>query len=287
LAFGGASGGLTESTMQLSALYVYPVKSLHGCAVREMPVDELGPVGDRRFLVVDANNRFLTQRALPRMALVQTALDAANVTLSAAGAGEVRVARASDSAAELRSVTIWKHEGLLAEDCGAGPAAWLSDFLGTTVRLVRIGPKFMRPVLKQAAGPGDVVTFADSVPFLILSEASVADLNDRIAVQGETRLPMDRFRPNLVVSGADAFAEDQWPRFKIGAMIFRAAGPCTRCSITTTDQQTGARGKEPLRTLAGYRRNAEDPTDVNFGQNVIHETKSGTLRIGDRIELLA
>lgn len=272
--------------MRLSSLFIYPVKSLRGCAVEAASVDDLGLIGDRRFLVVDEDGRFLTQRTLPRMALVETALTTDALTLSAPANGAIRVPRAPDPHASLRSVTVWKSEGLLAEDCGSAAAAWLSDFLGANCRLVRIGEKFLRPILKQTAGPGDRVSFADAYPFLVISEASLADLNDRLAERGEDALPMNRFRPNLVVSGCDAYAEDAWPRFRIGAVVFRAAGPCARCIVTTTDQLTAERGKEPLRTLATYRRDPADPTDVNFGQNLIHETKSGTLRIGDPLELL-
>ena len=272
--------------MHLSGLFLYPVKSLGGCSVTTADVDDLGLVGDRRFLVVDDTGRFLTQRTLPRMALVATALAADTLTLSAAGAGSVTVRRAPDPAAPVRSVSIWKSEGLLAEDCGDDAAVWLSDFLATRCRLVRIGPAFVRPVLKPAARPGDRVTFADAVPFLVISEASLADVNDRLVAQGGEPVPMNRFRPNLVISGCAAFAEDTWPRLRIGGVIFRAGGPCARCIVTTTDQLTADRGQEPLRTLATYRRDAGDPTDVNFGQNLIHETKSGTVCVGDAVELL-
>ena len=117
---------------------------------------------------------------------------------------------------------------------------------------------------------------------MVLSEASLADLNARL----DAPLPVDRFRPSFLVAGCEAYAEDTWPRFRIGSVNFRGAGPCSRCIITTTNQLTAERGKEPLRTLATYRRDPEDPTDVNFGQNVINETKSGTIRVGDTIELL-
>jgi uncharacterized protein YcbX len=273
--------------MHLTGLFVYPVKSLRGCAVASAEVDDLGAVGDRRFLVVDDTGRFLTQRTLPRMALIATALSPHTLTLSAPSSGSVEISRAPDAAAPLRSVSIWKSEGLLAEDCGDAPAAWLSAFLSTSCRLVRVGPKFVRPILKQIAGPGDRVSFADAFPFLVLSEATLADLNDRLLGQGEEALPMNRFRPNLVISGCSAFAEDTWTRFQIGPVIFRASGPCARCIMTTTDQETGERGKEPLRTLAKYRRDPTDPSDVNFGQNLIHETKRGTLRLGDAVRLLA
>ncbi len=271
--------------MHLSGLFLYPVKSLRGCAVASAALDELGIVGDRRFLVVDAAGRFLTQRSHPRMALVDTALSSDALTLAAPGAGAVAVARAPDPAAPLRTVSVWKHDGLLAEDCGPAVAEWLSGFLGMHCRLVRIGPCFHRPVTKAAARAGDIVTFADAVPLLIVSEASLADLNDRLAARGEEALPMDRFRPNLVVAGCAPFAEDTWPRFRIGEIVLRAAGACARCIVTTTDQRTAERGKEPLRMLATYRRDAADPTDVNFGQNLIHETKSGVLRVGDAVAL--
>lgn len=272
--------------MRLSGLFLYPVKSLRGCAVEAATVDDLGLVGDRRFLVIDENGRFLTQRTLPRMALVATALTADSLTLSAERAGSIRIPRAPDPTVPLRSVTVWKSENLLAEDCGETAAAWLTDFLGVKCRLVRIGEKFLRPILKSTAGPGDRVSFADAFPFLVISEASLADLNDRLVARSEDALPMNRFRPNLVIEGCDPFAEDTWPRFRIGDVVFRAGGPCARCIVTTTDQLTAERGKEPLRTLATYRRDAADPTDVNFGQNLIHETKSGTLRLGDSVELV-
>lgn len=280
--------------MRLSGLFIYPVKSLAGCAVASAEVDELGLVGDRRFLVVDEAGNFLTQRTLPRMALVRTALSAHTLTLSAdvagskseSGSRSIEVPRAPDARAPLRSVSVWKSEGLLAEDCGDAAAAWLSEFLGKAIRLVQIGEKFQRPILKPDAGPGDRVSFADGFPFLVISEASLANLNDRLVARGEDAVPMNRFRPNLVVAGSAAFAEDEWTRFQIGSVIFRASGPCARCVVTTTDQLTAERGKEPLRTLARYRRDAEDPTDVNFGQNLIHETKCGSLRVGDEVRIL-
>ena len=129
---------------------------------------------------------------------------------------------------------------------------------------MRIGETFSRPVLKPAARPGDLVTFADACPFLIISEASLAQLNDRIQENHGEPVPMNRFRPNIVVDGCDAFAEDTWTRFRIGDCVFRSAGQSTRCIVTTTDQLTGKRGQEPLKTLATFRRDLVDPTDVNF-----------------------
>jgi uncharacterized protein YcbX len=274
--------------MTLSEIFIYPVKSLRGLSLPTAEVDSLGIVGDRRFMVVDADGRFLSQRTLPRMARIETALSTEVLTLSSENAGRIEIPRASNPDAAARSVSVWKSEGLLAEDCGESAAGWLSTFLSTPCRLVRIGEKFRRPILKpDVGGPGDVVSFADSCPFLVIGQASLDDLNDRLVGQGEAAVPMNRFRPNLVVSGAAAYAEDGWSRFRIGPVTFHSGGPCARCVITTTDQVTAIRGKEPLRTLAQYRRDAADPTDVNFGQNLVHETKEGRLRVGDAVELLA
>lgn len=268
--------------MQVTGVFLYPVKSLRGFAVPAAQIDELGFVGDRRFLLVDANNEFLTQRTLPRMALIETALTTTDLVLRTPAGGSCAVPLRAATSPEILPVRIWKSAGLLAEDCGVEVAVWLSDFLRHPCKLVRIGEKFRRPVLKPAAVPGDVVNFADACPFMILSEASLNDLNDRM----EAPLPLDRFRPSFVINGCEPFAEDTWTRFRIGSVHFRAAGPCIRCMVTTTNQLTAERGKEPLRTLATCRRAPSDSTDVKFGQNIIHETKSGTLRVGDAVDLL-
>ena len=271
---------------QVCGLFIYPVKSLRGCAVPVAELDSFGFVGDRRFLIVDPAGKFLTQRTIPRMALITATLAPGTLTLSADGAGSLSVPTASDSTAPLRSVTVWKSEGLQAEDCGDAAARWLSDFLGLQCHLVRVGEKFSRSNRKPAAQPGDNLAFADACPFLVISEASLAVLNDRIQENEGEPVPMNRFRPNIVVTGCDAFAEDTWIRFRIGGAVFRSAGKSDRCIMTTTDQLTGERGKEPLKTLATFRRGETDPTAVFFGVNLIHETKQGDLRVGETLELL-
>ena len=266
--------------MHLSALHIYPVKSCRGLSVKSAPVDDHGLVGDRRFMVVgETDGLFLTQRTQPRMALIETTLTKDTLLLSSPQHSSVVVPL--DASYGERPVTVWKST-VTADDCGDEPAKWLSRFLGRPLRLVRIGGAFHRPVKPSKAQPGDVVSFADAYPFLVISEASLNDLNARLT----TPLPMNRFRPNFVVAGGEPYAEDQWGQFTIGSVIFRNAGPCARCVVTTTDQLTAARGKEPLKTLATYRRDPVDPTDVNFGTNLIHETKRGTIRVGDKIALL-
>jgi uncharacterized protein YcbX len=269
--------------VQVSGLYIYPVKSCRGLTLNSADTDAHGLVGDRRFLVVTPDGQFLTQRQLPRMALVETGLTATTLTLASPNHGEIHVPLATNTGP--RRVTVWR-DTVEADDCGDEPAGWLARLLGQPVRLVHMGAKFHRPVRPSKAQPGDVVSFADGYPFLILSEASVGNLNDRIQDAGAEPVPMNRFRPNIVVTGCEAFAEDSWTRFRIGEVDFRNAGPCARCVVTTTDQLTGARGKEPLKTLATFRRAPDDPTDVNFGINLIHETKRGRLRVGDAVTMV-
>ncbi len=275
--------------LRLTALNLYPVKSCRGFAVTSAEVDARGLVGDRRFLVVDAAGRFLTQRAHARMALIETALTADSLILTAPDGGSVSVLRHStfDLGPSTLRVTIWQ-DTVTADDCGDEPARWLSDFLGLPCRLVQTGAAYSRPLpdrkippsLSARTSPSHEVSFADGFPFLLISEESLADLNARLDVP----LPMNRFRPNLVVTGGAPYVEDTWARFRIGGVVFHGATRCGRCVVTTTDQVTATRGKEPLRTLATYRRDANG--DVMFGRNLIHETKAGRLAVGDEIALL-
>lgn len=268
--------------MHVVSLHLYPVKSLRGLTLPSVSIDALGLAGDRRFLVVSPTGQFITQRTLPRMALIETRLQPDLLLLRADGHGELAVRRhtpPTDNTSTL-AVNIWKSTGLVADDCGEEAAAWLSAFLQTPARLVRIGEKFHRPVAKS---PDDAMSFADGYPLLIVSEASLDHLNARILEKGGEPVPMDRFRANIIVSGCEAFAEDTWTRVRIGDAVFRAAGPCARCIMTTTDQHTGERSHEPLKTLASFRRDPVKPSDVNFGQNYINETKSGLVKTGDLV----
>lgn len=269
--------------MKLTGLFVYPVKSLRGISLDRAHVDALGLLHDRRFMVVDESGRFLSQRTLPRMAQVATAIAEQHLILSTEAGAEHRVPLCA-TGAPLTTVSVWGSHGLQAEDCGPEASEWLSEVLQTPCRLVRSGDAFDRAVSKAGyARPGDRVGFADAFPFLIAGEESLLDLNQRIEEGGGTPVPMNRFRPNFVFSGGDPFEEDRWERVRIGEMTFRSGGPCVRCIMTTTDQHTGQRGKEPLKTLARFRRDPEDATQVLFAQNLIHETKSGMLSLGDEV----
>ena len=277
--------------MHVAALYLYPVKSLRGFSTSQVTADRFGLEGDRRFLVVDAqSHRFLTQRALPQMARVATALTESTLVLHAEDGRSIELPLHGSDGPRF-AVTIW-NDSVTAADCGDDAAEFLTRTLSHACRLVRVGPDFQRPVRNQTgnAAPRELceheVGFADAYPILVASESSLADLNDRLVARGEDPVPMDRFRPNIVIAGCPAFAEDTWPRFRIGELILQSTGPCSRCPVVTTDQSTGVRGKEPLTTLALYRRDPNEPTHVNFGQNVLNESKSGICRLGDSVVLL-
>ena len=272
--------------MRIHSLHIYPVKSLRGCDVASVEIDALGFAGDRRFLVVDENGGFLTQRTIPAMATVSTALTESTLTLSAGGES-IAVARDSDPHTLLRPVSVWRDGGLLAEDCGDEVAKWLTRVLAVSCRLVRIGERFQRPVPKEAAQAGDLVSFADAAPILVTATASLNELNRRIIASGGESVPMNRFRPNLVIEGPmEPFAEEDWPALQIGPLRLRSAGPSVRCIMTTMDQHSGQRSAEPLRTLATFRRVA-DGNAVCFGVNFIQESKSGRISLGDAVELVS
>lgn len=263
----------------LASLHVHPIKSCRGHAVDTAALDRFGLVGDRRFLVVDERGQFLTQRTIAKLALLEPQLEGDTLTLQAPGLAPLRLPATPPAEAPRTEVVIW-HDTVTSADLGPLAAAWLSEFLGQPARLVAMAPGYSRPIRRPTAQPGDEAPFSDAYPLLVISEASLAELNDRL----DEPLPMDRFRPNLVVRDCPAFAEDTWGRIRIGDVVLRAAGPCGRCIVTTTDQRTLERGKEPLRTLATYRRSPDGA--VNFGQNYIHETKGGMLQAGAPVDVL-
>jgi uncharacterized protein len=265
----------TSPGLRLSGLYVYPIKSCGGVAVEEWEVDERGLRHDRRWMLVDQTGRFMSHRKFPRMALIRVRLEADHLIVDAPGMPSLRVPfNLPNSRPVLTSV--WDD---LVETLPVGLLAdrWFGEFLDTTCRLVYMPDESVRPVDQDFGRAGDQVSLVDGYPFLLISEASLEDLNARL----DQALPMNRFRPNLVVEGCEPFAEDGWRRVRIGAINLRVAKPCARCVITTVDQGTGIAGREPLRTLATFRRSG---TKVHFGQNLVHD-ETGVLRVGDPVEV--
>jgi uncharacterized protein YcbX len=264
----------TSPDIRLSSLHVYPIKSCGGTAVEEWEVDERGLRHDRRWMLVDESGRFLSQRRHPRMSLVGVRIEADHLAVSAPEMPSLRVPISLHGSKPIIA-GVW---GDLVETLPVGEEAdrWFGEFLGVRCRLVHLPDESVREVDPDYGRPGDRVGLADGFPFLLVSEASLADLNARL----EQPLPMNRFRPNLVVAGCEPFAEDGWRKIRVGAISLRFVKPCARCAITTVDQGTASRGKEPLRTLATFRKRG---TKVLFGQNLVHD-ETGILRVGDPVE---
>jgi uncharacterized protein YcbX len=258
----------------VSALHYYPVKSCGGVPLERAVLGPRGFMHDREWMLVGAEGVFLSQRRLPRMALISPELDDEQLTLRAPGMPALAVP--GRSGGRTTRVTVWRDD-CLGVDEGDEAAEWLSTYLRAACRLVRFAEGQVRRVNPEyARSPDDQVGFADGYPFLLTSEASLRDLNARLAEP----LPMDRFRPNIVVSGCDPYAEDGWASLRIGEVAFDVAKPCARCAITTVDQRAGTKGAEPLRTLAIYRRQG---SGVMFGQNLIHRGL-GQISVGNPVD---
>ncbi|MCX2185493.1 MOSC domain-containing protein [Streptomyces sp. SKN60] len=275
----------------LRSVHVHPVKALRGFAPAEAEVQPWGLAGDRRWATVDAAGKVVTQRQHARLALASAELlPDGSITLSGPGLEPLTVrAPAPVETADDETGTIPVDVfGTTVRAVPADPAAdaWFTAYLDSPVRLVHMDdPARRRPVDPDFALPGETVSFADGYPLLVTTTSSLDALNSLIA-QGdhadEGPLPMNRFRPNLVVDGTAPWAEDGWRRIAVGDVVFRVARECARCVVTTTDQGTGRRGKEPLRTLARHRaRNNQ----LLFGQNLVPEHR-GVVRVGDPVKIL-
>lgn len=286
--------------MHVSAINIYPIKSLKGISVRSAMVEQRGLSLDRRWMLTTPEGKFITQRELPKMATITVAVRSDGLLASNADHGEILVPFAQDGAARI-SVTVWQSvcDGLTYNSL---VNEWFSDVIGTDCRLVYMPDNSLRSVNKRFNGGEDIVSFADGYPLMILGEASLDDLNEKISENADNgigmRLPMNRFRPNLVITGAPPFAEDSWKRIRIGDAVFRSTKPCERCVITTVEQSLGEfDGKEPLATLAKYRM-AKDvisdtleslgvgPNAVLFGQNLIGETSGTAINLGDPVTVI-
>ena len=261
----------------LTALNIYPVKSLRGHTLDACLVERMGLENDRRFMVVDPQGRFLTQREHARMALIHPTQHADTLSFSAPGMQEISLGVRKTG--KHMSTEIWSSPAVDSIDQGDLVADWLSEYLKMPVRLVRIDDYFKRRLDPTfARQPDDHVGFADGYPILIVSEESLEDLNQRMAAP----IPMNRFRPNLVVNGVTPFAEDDWKRIRIGQVEMALVKPCARCNVPTIDQDTAESGREPNTTLAKFRKK---DGKVFFGVNVIPIT-TGSLKLGDTLEIL-
>jgi uncharacterized protein YcbX len=257
----------------LSQLFVYPVKSCAGIRVEQWPVVETGLLYDRKWMLIDANQQFLSQRTLPKMALIQPTLTAESVILSAPGMSNIQFPLNSENGETIAS-QVW-HDTCRARVVSAEVDAWVSEFLQTPCRLVYQPLEAIRAVDSQYAHASDQVSFADGFPFLILSESSLNALNQKANLD----LTMARFRPNLVIADCEAYAEDSWRGIRIGEIDFRLPKPCSRCAVPGIDPHTAQSSKAPLQALNQFRR---WQGKIYFGQNALHD-QLGTLQVGDKV----
>ena len=264
------------TTLRVTELWTYPVKSCRGTALEHAAVRARGLPWDRHWMVVDAAGRFLTQRELPAMATIAPAVTPDGLVLSAPGLPDLALPLAAETGDAL--VTVWR-DTLRARTVSDAADRWLSRHLGVDCRLIRFADGVRRPVDPTYGQPDDETAFSDGFPLLLIGQGSLAGLNARLPAP----ISMRRFRPNLVVAGAPPHAEDDWRRVRVGAVTFRVVKPCSRCAITTVDPDRGERGgAEPLQTLGTYRRR---DGKVYFGQNIIPDG-AGEIRVGDVVEVL-
>ena len=264
------------SAVLLSELHLYPIKSCGGVSVRSAALDRFGLVGDRRWMLVDERNVALTQRESNTMALIHTEVISGGLRISLEGEA-LEVAIPLFPNATGTEVTVWGDK-VQALDGGEEAARWLSERLSRQCRIVFMPDDSRRLVDKNFAKTGETVSFADGYPLLLISQASLDDLNGRL----ETPVPMNRFRPNLVVSGCAPFEEDRWKRIRIGDVEFDLPKPCARCVMPSIDQRTGMRDRAINRVLASYRRREGT---IYFGQNLLYR-EMGILNISAPVKVI-
>ena len=261
------------TSLFLSSITVYPVKSLAGINVTQWAVTKTGLQFDRKWMLVDTAGQFLSQRKLPAMALINTALTDDHLILSARGMTNLQLPL-KPAAGDVITSTVW-HDQCQALSVATAADRWLSRVLNVDCRLVYQPDDSIRTVDQDYAASSDQVSFADGFPFLIIAENSLTALNREMSLQ----LSMSRFRPNLVISGCAEYAEDSWRDISIGAINFRLPKPCSRCSVPNIDPDTAVISKEPLSTLNRLRK---WQNKVYFGQNALHD-QCGVLTVGDKV----
>lgn len=263
--------------LTVSELYIYPIKSLGGITLNTATLTDRGFEYDRRWMLVDENDKFLSQREVNTMALLKIQLTGRGLLVKNTGVqGAELLIPFEPTISETLTVTVWSNH-CRAQRVSDAADAWFSEQLGLPCKLVYMPDNTHRFVDGRYAHNKEITSFSDGFPLLLISQASLDDLNSRL----ETPLPMNRFRPNIVFKGGTAFQEDSMKHFEINGISFYAVKPCARCTITTIDQQTAEKAKEPLKTLSTYRTKNKK---ILFGQNLLfHGT--GSITIGDTITI--
>ena len=274
-----AAEGQTPITLQ--SIHVYPVKGAAGIALDEADIDPTGLRHDRRWMVIDRDGRFVSQRQVARLCLVKPRFEDDALVLSAPGMPDLPVPREPEDGTR-RDTRVWSDD-VPAIVHGGEVRDWLTEFLaqdvGGPLDLAYFPADSERQVRQDFGRPTDRVAFADAFPFLLIGEGSLSDLNRRLVERGAEALPMNRFRPNLVLSGTSPYEEDGWSQVRIGDVSFQVVKSAGRCVVTTTDQSTAEVGTEPLATLNTYRREGKA---VLFGRYLVQDG-GGTVRVGDEV----
>lgn len=269
---------------RIASLHLHPVKGMRALDVASASVELKGFAGDRRYVVVDRDGMFLTQRSHPVLATIRAEISPDGLILSAEGVGERRVE--TPSSARRRRIQVWNShvEAAIGDDAAN---AFLSNLLGEEVALAFMDRAAERLKISDWTGAPVPVSFADAFPLLVATTASLGALNAEIARGGGAPVPMARFRPNVVIDCNDPWAEDLWAAIRIGDVVLDLVKPSDRCIVTTTDQESGARmGKEPLKTLARLRRSADPRIDgVLFGWNAVPRSP-GPIKVGEPVEIV-
>jgi uncharacterized protein YcbX len=261
---------------QISQLFIYPVKSLGGIALQESVVTSRGLQHDRRWMLIDENNQFLSQRTHAQLAPFRPELTRSGIMVTHTTTQQTQFIPFEPQTSEKLMVRIWDDE------CSATLVSqhlneWFSNILGINSRLVYMSDEDLRPVDPRYANPEHITSFSDAYPMLLIGQSSLDDLNARLAVP----LPIDRFRPNIVIADSAPYLEDKMQHFTAAGIDFYGVKPCARCVMTTIDQRTAICGAEPLKTMAGYRKANHK---IYFGQNLVHQG-SGIIKVGDIMEI--
>jgi uncharacterized protein len=268
----------SKKLMRLQDIYIYPIKSLGGINLEKALLEERGLRHDRRWMLVDNEGNFMSQRVFPKMALLQVLLSEDGLLVHPKSDPDTKITIPFEPLTDkLVEVRIWEDQ-VLGQVVGTKANDWFSEILDQECRLVKMPESTQRKIKPKYAVVGESVSFADGMPYLLIGQSSLDDLNERL----EVPVGMDRFRPNLVFSGGKAFEEDHWQNLQIGQAKFKITKPCARCVMTTVDQQTAEKGKEPLKTLATYRT---VNSNVMFGQNMLL-LEGDTISVGDRINVI-
>lgn len=276
----------------LTTLNLYPIKSCAGIALREATLTAAGLMSehiyDREWMVVDSQGGFMTQRDYPKMALITPCLKSDTLELRAPGMLrlEIPLDLPHPDDEQTLQVRVW-NDTVKAYDCDETTATWFSNFLGVACRLVRFHPNAKRVTNTKWTGGTEAPTlFSDGYPMLVISEASLADLNDKLTAQGRGTLPMQRFRPNIVIGDVEAFEEDYAESFRVENATLKPVKPCPRCPIPSIDPATGEFGPDPLDILRTYRANPKVDGGITFGMNtILLEGEGQVLRIGQHVEV--